>query len=166
MEFWDGSGISWTICKQSAPHSRQITTSTSHHTQFLHDGRSFCCPTNNIKALKAICYLYFVVRKTSFTFIIKLSNQNWNQAYFIRITTSGTAQSASASNSLYNTGCLGLIRTDCTYVAWQQFCSMLISINEVTQARSVWPYSSIKNYSVRNQPARSTQPGHPSVDRQ
>jgi len=25
------SGISWTICKQSAPHSRQITTPTSHH---------------------------------------------------------------------------------------------------------------------------------------
>ena len=31
MEFWDGSGISWTICKQSAPHSRQTTTSTPHH---------------------------------------------------------------------------------------------------------------------------------------
>jgi len=26
MEFWDGSGINWTICKQSAPHSRKITT--------------------------------------------------------------------------------------------------------------------------------------------
>ena len=25
------SGISWTICKQSAPHSRQITTPTPHH---------------------------------------------------------------------------------------------------------------------------------------
>jgi len=31
MGFWDGSGISWTICKQSAPHSRQITTPTPHH---------------------------------------------------------------------------------------------------------------------------------------
>jgi len=29
--FWDGSGISWTICKQSAPRSRQITTPTPHH---------------------------------------------------------------------------------------------------------------------------------------
>jgi len=28
--FWDGSGISWTICKQSAPRSRQITTPTPH----------------------------------------------------------------------------------------------------------------------------------------
>jgi len=26
MGFWDGGGISWTTCKQSAPRSRQITT--------------------------------------------------------------------------------------------------------------------------------------------
>jgi len=32
--FWDGIGISWTICKQSAPRSRQITTSTPHHSMF------------------------------------------------------------------------------------------------------------------------------------
>jgi len=29
--FGDGSGISWTICKQSAPRSRQITKPTPHH---------------------------------------------------------------------------------------------------------------------------------------
>jgi len=28
------SGISWTICKQSAPPSRQITTPTPHHSIF------------------------------------------------------------------------------------------------------------------------------------
>ena len=28
------SGISWTICKQSAPHFRQITTPTPHHSVF------------------------------------------------------------------------------------------------------------------------------------
>jgi len=28
------SGISWTICKQSAPRSRQITTPASHHSIF------------------------------------------------------------------------------------------------------------------------------------
>jgi len=28
------SGISWTICKQSAPHSRQITTPTTHQSFF------------------------------------------------------------------------------------------------------------------------------------
>ena len=34
MGFWDDSGISWTICKQSAPRSRQITTPTPHHSIF------------------------------------------------------------------------------------------------------------------------------------
>ena len=32
--FWESSGISWTICKQSAPRSRQITTTTPHHSIF------------------------------------------------------------------------------------------------------------------------------------
>jgi len=31
MGFWDSSGMDWTICKQSAPHSRQTTTPTPHH---------------------------------------------------------------------------------------------------------------------------------------
>jgi len=35
----DGSGISWTIFKQSAPRSRQITTPTPHHSIFA--GRMF-----------------------------------------------------------------------------------------------------------------------------
>jgi len=35
MGFRDGSGISWTICKQSAPRSRQITTPTPHHSETL-----------------------------------------------------------------------------------------------------------------------------------
>ena len=30
MGFGDGSGISWTTCKQSAPRSRQVTTPTPH----------------------------------------------------------------------------------------------------------------------------------------
>jgi len=34
MGFWDGSGISWTICKQSTPCSKQITTPASHHPLF------------------------------------------------------------------------------------------------------------------------------------
>ena len=34
MGVWDGSGISWAIRKQSAPHSRQITTPTPHHSIF------------------------------------------------------------------------------------------------------------------------------------
>ena len=34
MGFWDGTGISWTICKRSAPRSRQITTPTPRHSVF------------------------------------------------------------------------------------------------------------------------------------
>jgi len=46
--FWDGSGISWTICRQSTPCSRQMTTQTPHHSIFT--GWS---PTDSIKVLKA-----------------------------------------------------------------------------------------------------------------
>jgi len=42
--FWDGSGISWTTCKQSAPRSRQITTPTSYHSIFT--GRMFFLTPN------------------------------------------------------------------------------------------------------------------------
>ena len=35
---WDGSGISWTICEQYAPHSRKITTPTPHHSTFYRPG--------------------------------------------------------------------------------------------------------------------------------
>jgi len=51
MGFWDGSGFSWTICKQSAPRSRQTTTPTAHQSIFT--GRSSSCPTNSVKALNA-----------------------------------------------------------------------------------------------------------------
>jgi len=34
MEFWDSSGISWTICKQPAPRSGQVTTPTPHRSIF------------------------------------------------------------------------------------------------------------------------------------
>ena len=34
IRFCDGSGISWTICKQSALRSRQVTTPTPHHLIF------------------------------------------------------------------------------------------------------------------------------------
>ena len=54
MRWWGGSGISWTICKSFAPHSRQITTSVPHHSVFLQVGCLSCRPTNSVKALKAI----------------------------------------------------------------------------------------------------------------
>ena len=50
------NGISWTICKQSAPCSRQITPPAPHHSQ---TGCSSWCPTNS-QALKAK-YVFTVV---------------------------------------------------------------------------------------------------------
>ena len=40
---WGCTGISWTIRKQSAPRSRQITTATPHHSIFY---RSDALPDN------------------------------------------------------------------------------------------------------------------------
>jgi len=34
MRFWDDTGISWTIRKQTVPCSKQITTPTPHHSVF------------------------------------------------------------------------------------------------------------------------------------
>jgi len=47
----DGSGISWTICKQSAPRSRQITTPTPHHSIFA-GWMFFLMPTNSVKRVQ------------------------------------------------------------------------------------------------------------------
>ena len=38
---------------KSAPHSRQITTPSPHHSVFLQAGCPSCHPTNSVKALKA-----------------------------------------------------------------------------------------------------------------
>ena len=42
MEFADSSCISWTICKQSAPRSRQIITPAPHHTHTHNRLTAFC----------------------------------------------------------------------------------------------------------------------------
>ena len=55
MGFWDGSGISWTICKQSTYHQTQITTPTPHHSIFT--GQMLFRPPNRVKALKALFLL-------------------------------------------------------------------------------------------------------------
>ena len=47
------SGISWTICKQSEPCSRQITTSTPDHSIFYRLDALSDAPTNSVKELKA-----------------------------------------------------------------------------------------------------------------
>ena len=47
--FWDGSGISWTICKQSALRSRQIATPTPHHSFFM-DKMLFLMPNQQCQS--------------------------------------------------------------------------------------------------------------------
>jgi len=48
--FWgDGSGVSWTVCKQSAPGCRQITMPTPYHS-VLQVRCSSWRPTNSVKA--------------------------------------------------------------------------------------------------------------------
>jgi len=49
----DGSGISWTICKQSAPRSRQTTTPTPHHSVVYRPDALPNAQNNSVKALKA-----------------------------------------------------------------------------------------------------------------
>jgi len=49
MGFWDGSGVSWTICKQSAPRSRHITTPTLN-TQFFTGRMLFLTPNQQYQS--------------------------------------------------------------------------------------------------------------------
>ena len=53
------SGISWAICK-SASRSRQITT-PAPHLSFLQAGCLSCCPTNSVKALKAMFIIIIII---------------------------------------------------------------------------------------------------------
>ena len=48
MCFGDGSGISWTICKQPAPPCRQVITPTPHHSIFAGQ-MLFLMPANSVK---------------------------------------------------------------------------------------------------------------------
>jgi len=51
QEMKGGSGISWTICKSIAPHSRQITMPVPHHSVFT-GKMPFLPPTNSVNAPK------------------------------------------------------------------------------------------------------------------
>jgi len=59
MGFWHGSGISWTLYKQSASRSRLPHQHLM--TQFLQAGCSYWRPTNSVKALKAIILITVVI---------------------------------------------------------------------------------------------------------
>ena len=54
---WGCSGISWTICKQSAPRSRQITTSTPHRSVFT-DRMLFLLPNQQHQSTEGRADIY------------------------------------------------------------------------------------------------------------
>jgi len=47
-------GIDWTICKQSAPRSRQITTPTPHHSMFTGQ-MLFLMPNQQYQSTEGTC---------------------------------------------------------------------------------------------------------------
>jgi len=63
MGFWDGGGISWTMCKQSSPCSRQIATPTPRHSVFI--GQMFFlmpsqqCQSTEVKPLEVFNYFKY-----------------------------------------------------------------------------------------------------------
>jgi len=71
---WGCSGISWTICKQSAPHSRQITTPTPHHSIFT-GPMPFLIPIQQCQSTKgkALCW----ISDKGCIFLTRLCFFNW-----------------------------------------------------------------------------------------
>jgi len=72
--FWDGSGISWTACKRSAPRSRQITAPTPHHSIFT-DRMFFLTPNKQCQSTEGTyccqyIYLFQFVKLVKFTTIL------------------------------------------------------------------------------------------------
>jgi len=64
MGFWDGSGISWTIHKQSEPHSRQTTIPAPHHSIFT--GRMlFLTPNQQCQSTEGLTHTHTHTRLTA-----------------------------------------------------------------------------------------------------
>ena len=78
QETVSGSGISWVVCK-SAPRSRQITMPAPHCSIFLQAGCPSCCPTNSVKALKAMITAVSIKNNNIHHHHIYLLYQNWTQ---------------------------------------------------------------------------------------
>jgi len=60
MGFWDGSGISWTISQQSAPRSRQITTTTPHQS-FFTDWMLFLTPKQQCQSTEGNNFIIIII---------------------------------------------------------------------------------------------------------
>jgi len=87
MGFWDSSGISWTMCKQSAPLCRQVTTPAPHN---LQAGCSSWCPANSVKALKAKHWILASYLLVVFYYVAYLP-------YYLPLLTDGSACTGDAT---------------------------------------------------------------------
>ena len=67
------SGISWTICKQSAPRSRQITTPALHHLVF-HRPDALPTPNQQCQSTEGILFALLLVKKEA---TVHAQNHAW-----------------------------------------------------------------------------------------
>jgi len=72
MGLWDGSGITWTTCKQSAPRSRHITTPTHHHSIFFTDWMLFLMPNQQGQRTEGKYNEYILLRAIMYDTIAHL----------------------------------------------------------------------------------------------
>jgi len=81
MGFGDGSGISWTIFKQSAPRSRQITTPAPH---LSHIQEIKCRKTHKIPKYDSMTVNELAAIETTFTMLFHqhfqlFAQNNWTE---------------------------------------------------------------------------------------
>jgi len=76
MGFWDGSGISWTLCKQSAPPSRQITTPAFHHSIFTGQ-MLFLTPNQQCRSTDGKYSLKYFTMFAEFSILLALVTVNF-----------------------------------------------------------------------------------------
>ena len=93
QEMINGSGISWTICKSFAPHSRQITTLVPHHSFFT--GRMlFLMPNQQCQSTEGKDYTQ------TWNYKVKMSSQCHTQinAQLLSISDYGTDDEGELAN--------------------------------------------------------------------
>jgi len=73
LDFTEARDSEWHLHQlghvKSASRSRQITMPAPHHSVFLQAGCPSCCPTNSVKALKAINCLQKIVPENTGNFL-------------------------------------------------------------------------------------------------
>ena len=92
MSLGNGSNVSWTICKQCAPHSRQITTPTPHSSIFT-GWMFFLTPTSSVKALGGVDCSTAILRhgaaqpawRVPHPFCQQSADGYWNTSIFVPV---------------------------------------------------------------------------------